>query len=285
MLDSIILNVFILLQGLGAASGLVYHKNQLYVVADDRAYIYQYNIEKKEQTQFPLQTTIPIAEMKRKDKLDLESVIFHKNQIYALGSGSKENRNEMHVINLKKNISNRYDVSQLYQSLRNQFSIEAKDFNIEGFAYHHGKTYLFNRGNGQNKLNGIFIFGGKPHEASLKKAVLVPIKLPEINGHQTTFSDAIIYKRKIIFTATVEAESSVQQDGKVMESIIGWMDLKDFQLKKYHIIARNQKIEGITLYQHTKDTYTFLVCEDNDDDGNQSKIYQLRLDKDFDLLK
>ena len=285
MLETIILKILILLQGFGAASGLVYHKNQLYIVADDKAMIFRYDFTTKNQENFPLETVIPISEMKKKDKLDLESIIYHKNHIYTLGSGSKENRNDFHVLNLKKNSTNRYDVSDLYQTLRNQFNISAKDFNIEGFAFHKGKTYLFNRGNGENKLNGIFIFGGKPNEASLKKVVFVPIYLPIINGNLTTFSDAIIINNEIIFTATIEDKSTVQKDGEVKESIIGRINLKDFKVDKFHIIAKNRKIEGLTLFKETKEDYKFLLCEDNDDDSSESKIYQLQISKDFDLLK
>lgn len=285
MLETILLKILFLLQGFGAASGLVYHHNNLYIIADDRPLIYQYNIPSKSQQQFALETAIPIADMKKKDKLDLESIIYHKNHIYALGSGSKENRNDFHVLNLKKNRTNRYDVSQLYQSLRNQFNISPKDFNIEGFAFSKGKTYLFNRGNGENKLNGIFIFGGKPNHASLKKVTFVPVHLPLINGNQTTFSDAIILNDKIVFTATIEDKSSVQKDGEVKESIIGRINMNDFKVEKYHVIAQNRKIEGLTLFQVTTEDYIFLLCEDNDDDSNESKIFQLQISKDFDLLK
>ena len=285
MFEGLLLKLFILVNGLGAASGLVYHKNQVYVVADDLPYIYSYNLKNSQQRQYALKTIIPINEMKRSDKLDVESLVYHKNKIYGLGSGSKSNRNEFHVLDLKSKETLRYDLTKLYQEVRTRLEIDEKDFNIEGFQYHKGKSYLFNRGNGKNNLNAIITFEGLPHESDLNELKLIQIKLPEINGYLTTFSDAIILKNKIYYTATIEAESTVQKDGEVKESILGLIDLKTFKVESYQIIAQNQKIEGLTLYKKSCKDLTFLFSEDNDDDSKESKIYQLKVSKDLKEIK
>lgn len=285
MFEGIFLKIFILLNGLGAASGLVYHKNHVYVVADDRPYIYEYNLKSNQQNQYTLKTIIPINEMKRGDKLDLEALIYHKNKIYSLGSGSKYNRNELHVLDLRSKTTIRYDLSKTYQALRNRLEIDEKDFNIEGYVFHNGKSYLFNRGNGKNQLNAIIVFEGLPHESELNELKLIRIELPKINNHLTTFSDALVYKNKIYYTATIEAESTVQNDGEVKESILGLIDLKTFKVGEYQIIAKNQKIEGLTLFKKSCTDLTFLFSEDNDDDRVESKIYQLKVSKDLKQLK
>ena len=286
MFQNLILKILVTLHGLGAASGIVAVDNQIYVVADDRAYLYQYNQENKTQNSYAFDTKIPILEMTRKDKLDFEALTYANGNLLALGSGSKENRNQLHQFNLKDQSVSRYDISDTYETLRNQFAIDVKDFNIEGFIYHQKKSYLFNRGNGKNKRNGIFIFEGLPHDTKLSKAVFVPIQLPTIKNELTTFSDAIIVKNKIIFTATIEVESTIQKDGEVRESIIGIMNRKTFAIEKYHVISENQKIEGITLLDQSKEGFTFLLCEDNDDATlDQSNIYELKMSKDFDLIK
>ncbi|QTV05372.1 DUF6929 family protein [Faecalibacter bovis] len=281
MLQSLFLKLFILINGLGASSGIVYHKNQLYVVSDDLPYLFQYDILDNSQNKSNFNTLLPIEEMTKKNKLDFESLAIVHNQILALGSGSNANRNELHSYNLETKIFSRYDISDNYNELRTKFDFDVKDFNIEGFAYKKRKSYLFNRGNGKNKINGIFIFEGLPHDTKLNKSEFIPIQLPIINNELTTFSDAIIVNNKIIFTATIEAESSTQRDGQVKESIIGIINMKTFQVEKYHIIAEKQKIEGITLKKKSSKGYTFLVCEDNDDDSVTSKIYELNVSKNF----
>lgn len=285
MLQSLLLKIFILVQGLGAASGLVYHKNQIYLVSDDQAYIYQYDIKKEKQHKIELNTSVPAKEITKKNKLDFESIILINQKLYCLGSGSKANRNDMLVYDVKKKSSKRYDLTCLYQMIRSTFHIDEKDFNIEGIAYNNGYTYLFNRGNGPQKKNGIICIKGVPNNFDEKNIEFIPIALPILNGHQTTFSDALIVDNQIIYTATIEAESTVQQDGEVKESIIGALDIETFALKNYKIIAKNQKIEGITLKKKTSKNYHFLLCEDNDDDSDASKIYELKISKDLAEIK
>lgn len=281
MFQSFVLHLFILINGLGASSGIVYHKDQVFVVSDDLPYLFQYNINDKTQKKSNFNTLLPIEAMTKKNKLDFESLALLHNQLLALGSGSKENRNQLHSYNLETKSFARYDISDKYEKLRSTFDIDKKDFNIEGFAFKKGKTYLFNRGNGKNKINGIFIFEGLPHDTKLANSKFIPIQLPVINNELTTFSDAIIVNNKIIFTATIEAASTTQKDGEVKESIIGMINMKTFQVENYHIIAQNQKIEGITLKNKTSNGFIFLVCEDNDDDSDQAKIYELKVSKDF----
>lgn len=285
MLQSVLLKIFILVQGLGAASGLVYHKKQIYMISDDQAYVYQYDTKKDKQHKIELNTTISAKEITKKNKLDFESIVLINHKLYCLGSGSKANRNEMLIYDIKKKTSERYDLTSLYQIIRSSFHIDEKDFNIEGVAYANGNTYLFNRGNGPKQTNGIIVIKGLPNDYDDKNLKFIPIQLPIINGQQTTFSDALIVDNQIIYTATIEAESTIQQDGEVKESIIGAIDLRSFALKKYKVIAKNQKIEGITLMKKTSKYYHFLLCEDNDDDSAASKVYELEISKDLADIK
>ena len=289
MLQSFILKLFILINGLGASSGIVYDKKQVYVVSDDKGYVYHFDLKQNKQQEIELATAFPAKEITKKTKPDFESLIIHQNNLYALGSGSKENRNDLLILNLETKQSKRVDISNVYSSLRKKFNIDEKDFNIEGFAFHEGYTYLFNRGNGKNKLNAIFKFKDLPHEANLSLVTFSKIDLPIINGNLTTFSDAIIIDNQIIFTATIEDKSTVQNDGEIKESIIGTIDLDSYNsynvnVKKYLVIAENKKIEGITLRKSTGKYYHFLLCEDNDDDSKEAKIYNLKVSKDFQRL-
>ena len=281
MIEGILLKLFVIIQGLGAASGLVYRNSHIYVVADDMPYFYAYNINNRQQAKYELKTVVPISEMKRGDKLDLESLIYHKGKLIGLGSGSKYNRNEIHIVDFITKQTLRFDLSKTYHQIRNRLEIDEKDFNIEGFQYHKGKTYLFNRGNGKNNLNAIITFEGLPHESELNELKIIRIELPKINNHLATFSDAVIEKNKIYYTASIEAESTIEKDGEIKESILGVIDLKYFKVENFKIIANNQKIEGLTILKKTSKFLTFLVSEDNDDNSKESKIYQLTVTRDL----
>jgi len=281
MFQFLILKLFILINGLGAASGIVYNKQNIYVVSDDLTYLFQYNLKTQQQSKYAFNTILQADKMTKKNKLDFESLTLAHGNLLALGSGSKENRNELHSFNLKTKEVARYNVSDTYNELKKRFNISNNDFNIEGFIYHKGKTYLFNRGNGKSNLNGVFIFEGLPHYTKLLKTEFVTIQLPRIKNNLTTFSDAIIVNNKIIFTATIETKSTVVKDGEVKESILGTINLKDFKVDNYHVIAESQKIEGITLLKKSSKGYVFLVCEDNDDDSTEANIYKINVSKDF----
>ena len=275
-----------MVQGLGAASGIQYYKKQLYLISDDQVYLYQYDFKKEQQQKIKLEATIQNSEVfSKKDKLDFEAIMLVDNQLYCIGSGSKENRTKMIVYDIKKQTSNSYDLSKLFQYIRDNYNIDKKDFNIEGIAHYRGYTYMFNRGNGLNKLNLIFKFKGLPTNYDPNSIEKHQINLPIINGNQTTFSDALIVDNQIIYTATIEAESTVYKDGEVKESIVGAINLETFALKNHQIIATNQKIEGITMKKKTSKYYEFLFCEDNDDNSEASKIYELKFSKDLTELR
>lgn len=285
MIMNLLLKMFVLVHGLGAASGLVYEHKQLYLVSDDQAIVYHYDFKNHRQNEINLLPQSTSKTMDKKDKFDFESVVLYENKLYCLGSGSKANRNALWIVDLASKHAEMFDLSSIYLDLRTRFAIAEKDFNIEGFIYHDGYTYLLNRGNGNNQRNAIFKFKGLPQDTNLSQVTFIEVSLPLVDGHQTTFSDGIIVDNQIIFTATIEVESDIQHDGLVKESIIGAIDLASYALKNYQVIASNQKIEGITLRKKSNNYYNFLLCEDNDDGSDAAKVFELKISKDLTHIK
>ena len=80
---------------------------------------------------------------------------------------------------------------------------------------------------------------------------------------------------KIYFLATAENTESTYDDGEILGSIIGRIDIETMQLDFTKKIEGNYKLEGITLFQKTNDSIAFLVCEDKDNDVLESSIYKL----------
>ncbi|WP_313386639.1 DUF6929 family protein [Chishuiella sp.] len=271
-------NVFLkfvfLINGLGAASGLVVHKNEVYAIADNDSNLYIYNLKNNSVDRIDLNPEISFDKINKKDKPDFESITKYGNDIYILGSGSKKNRFDLIAYNIKSKKVENLSYKELYNEFLKVSNLSEKDFNIEGVIASKRFTYLFNRGNGKSQINGIFKIHGKINDLKNKKIEFFPIQLPKLNNELTTFSDAIlINNNKVLFTATVESSSTTQFDGEIKGSIIGEIDLDKMKLIHWEKISDDKKIEGLALLKKMNNKYSLYLCEDNDDDTKTSSIY------------
>jgi len=268
------LNEFLHIKGIGSASGLIYYQNVLFIISDNSTYLYQYVIDKKLVLKFPLVDN-PQENIAKKDKLDLEALTHFGNQIFIFGSGSTAQRNTMFSLNIENDALQKNDLSVLYEFLRKLASLNDDELNIEGAICANKTMLLFQRGNGKNSKNGIFII---PDNATLSKH-FVGLKLPKIKNVEVSFTDAILVDNFIYFLATAEDTISTYEDGEVLGSIIGKMKSDTFEIIETQIISNSQKFEGITLYENNDKEIQFLLCEDNDTEILESKIYKLTLKK------
>jgi hypothetical protein len=103
------------------------------------------------------------------------------------------------------------------------------------------------------------------------------LALPSLDDVETTFTDAILVGETIYFLASAEKTDSTYDDGVVLGSILGIMHAPTFEIIEVHLISEDQKFEGITLYNETASEIEFLLCEDNDTESIEAKIYTLTL--------
>jgi len=61
----------------------------------------------------------------------------------------------------------------------------------------------------------------------------------------------------------------------VLGSILGIMHAPSFEILEVHLLSDHQKFEGITRYNETATEFEFLLCEDNDTESLEAKIYKL----------
>ena len=92
------------------------------------------------------------------------------------------------------------------------------------------------------------------------------------------FTDAILMDDKIYFLAAAENTSSTYDDGEILGSLIGRIDLETMKIDFTQKISPTNKFEGITLFSKTKNQIQFLLCEDKDTDVLESTIYKLSID-------
>lgn len=262
------------IKGISAASGLLFSQNVLFIISDSSSFLYQYDLEKNLLLKFPL-VKDPAENIPKQDKLDLESITQHGNQIIILGSGSTEKRSTMFTLDLSTDALQTQDLKPLYQQLKTVSELNDAQFNIEGAIYANETLVLFQRGNSEESQNGIFIVPNNQKD----NIRFIPITLPTLDGIETTFTDAILVNDKIYFLACAENTASTYEDGEILGSILGIMHAPTLEIIDVTLLSDHQKFEGITLYKNTDEAIEFLLCEDNDTELSESIIYKLTLEK------
>lgn len=275
-MNSFTLELLLHIIGIGSASGLFLKDNVLYVTGDNSSYLYEYELKSAGLKHYPLSEN-PAENIDKKLKPDLEALAFYGNSFYLFGSGSTENRTKMVQLNAdtKERVAT-LDLSALYKRMQDVAGLNNETFNIEGVVCTGDTWYFFNRGNGDSGKNIVFTFHGK-HLTGKSKITFTEFKLPEIRGVLTSFTDAIKVRDKLYFLAAAENTNSTYNDGEVLGSIIGCIDIKTMQLNSTKTISDRHKFEGLTLHQNEENELSFLLCEDNDSDKLQADIYLLKL--------
>ncbi len=262
--------------GIGSASGLVYKNNSLYIIGDNAGYLYEYEMVSTETSTIQLVGN-STESIPKKDKPDFEAITHFENYLYVFGSGSTEKRNKMIQIETNnREVIARTDLSDLYLKMQKTAQIKPEDFNIEGVIFT-GETWcFFNRGNGKSGKNIVFTIQGKELDKDYK-ILSDEIQLPKIKDVLSSFTDAILVDDKIYFLATAEDSDSTYDDGEIMGSIIGTINIQTMKVDFTQQITDSKKFEGLTLYQNSADKIEFLLCEDNDSEESKANVYHLMI--------
>nr|WP_315207215.1 hypothetical protein [uncultured Flavobacterium sp.] len=264
--------------GIGSASGLIYKDNSLLIIGDNSGFLYEYQMDSKDLKRHPLLEN-PTENTLKKDKADFEAITHFGDSLYVFGSGSTEKRNKMIQVNaIDKKIIATNDLTDLYAVMQNFGEIKPEDFNLEGAIYNGESWFLLNRGNGSSNKNVLFTIEGKnlTNDFSILSNAY---KLPKIKGVRSSFTDAILVGDNIYFLATAEDTKSTYDDGEVLGSLIGSINLKTMKIDFTQKISNTHKFEGLTLYANSKEKIEFLLCEDKDTEVLETDIYKLTLDK------
>ncbi|RZL32177.1 MAG: hypothetical protein EOO96_14655 [Pedobacter sp.] len=269
------LNIFAKIKGVGAASGLFIKENELYIIGDNSAYLYQYHIAEKQLSKIELLSGFqPSENIPKNMKPDFEVLCHFQNQLFILGSGSKPNRCMMVNYHLETKKITRQNLTNLYDNIKKATGFDDENFNIEGAIANENNWYLFNRGNGTANKNGIFKLEGADL-ANAKFTAFIPIALLKTNNVLVSFTDAVLHQNQIYFIAAAEDTTSTYDDGEILGSYLGKIDLENFHLVFTKKISDHQKFEGITFLKQTDERLEFLLCEDTDTEVLETIIYKI----------
>jgi hypothetical protein len=271
------LELFTTIIGIGSASGLFFHDNWLSIIGDNSGFLYEYNNTDSSLNKYPLLRN-PSENILKKDKPDFESLTHFQDTLYIFGSGSTNKRNAMIEFDLKtRKKSTTNNLVDLYAVMQSFGNVKSEDFNLEGAIYDGENWYFFNRATRSSNKNVIFTLHAKKlnEEFSLLSN---DYTLPKIKGVRSSFTDAILVEDKIYFLATAENTLSTYDDGEILGSLIGRIDLETMKIDFTQKISPTNKFEGLTLFSKNNKQIQFLLCEDNDTNVLESAIYKLSLD-------
>ncbi len=282
------------LKSIPSASGIEHGDGFYWVIGDNSPYLFQldqnFNLLEKvniKKLDHAIDGVIP-----KLKKVDLEAMLSMKwkqdSVLFLFGSGSKlPERAAGWKINMHNpSIQERIDLLSFYELLMEETKLKENDFNIEAAVELDGKIYLMNRG--KNKLislrsdHFIEFIEGQRDDLKIKTH---NIDLPKVDGIEAGFSGATVdvTEKRIIFTASVENTSDWINDGQVLGSFIGIIDIEELE-NHYHpstiLIAKNGetlilKVESIALKNQHENSYDCILVTDSD--GGKSELLELTI--------
>ncbi|GHE29282.1 DUF6929 family protein [Sphingobacterium griseoflavum] len=272
-MKELIIEVLLTIQGIAAASGIVYQDKKIVIVSDNSILLYRYDMKAQQLAKDTLIWNDIAENVPKKQKADFEAITQTKGVFYVFGSGSGARRNSLITYNPERNAKDSIDLKPVYENLMQKFGISDKDFNIEGAVSMGNEWWLFNRGNGPNKKNGVFIL----EKRTFRPKDFFAVSLPTLQAVETGFTDATLVDGKIYFTAAAEDSNSSYHDGEIKGTLIGRLDPKTRKLEYTQTLSEKNKFEGISLFRKSKHRLEFLLCEDEDADVSASKIYKVTI--------
>lgn len=225
---------------LPSASGAAYTSSGLYVLGDDSPYLFQLNDSFqviKKHVLFADSSGIDRGRLPKSTKPDLESMAQFKygrdEMLLLAGSGAAPTRSSAYLINLSEDMAvTQLDFTRFYTFLKRVLKLETNgQLNLEGMAMDEVYTYLLQRPLGisgntlirfdTNAFKRFLMFDG-----DIPAAALYHFDLPKLGQTQAGFSGAYTLGDKLFFTASVEDSPSAVEDGEVLGSYLGMIDLK-----------------------------------------------------------
>ncbi|MCC7296960.1 MAG: hypothetical protein IT244_01400 [Bacteroidia bacterium] len=278
------------MDGIPSGSGIVKSGNSYHIVGDDSPFLFSLNSDFEVISKIPLLHSSEYADQGRiikSEKPDFETAeMIAQNEMVIFGSGSKSPQRDVFIRILLDDakLVEKYNISDFYKSLKNLPEFKNSELNIEATAFHHNQIFLFNR-----KKNLVIQFDYTEFldhlkgETALPQFKITPYTLPKINGIEAGFSGATALKNapKIIFTASVENTNNAYDDGEILGSFIGMIDIfpngisETFDCCQIPNVGDKIKVESVSVEREISSGKTKVVLITDDDKGNSVVLKSL----------
>ena len=289
---------------LPSASGIVVVDKKVFAVGDDSSWLYQLSpeftiVEKDLIKEYPVRENGRIVKKVKPDFEALDNIaVSGKPSFVMLGSGSKlDVREWAFVISQDKQLKIERSLKPLYKNLRVAAGYSAEqEINVEGLATSDDSAFILNRGNGGSNVIfeldlGTFqkYLAGSIDQVKGIKAYHV--NLPVVEGFEAGLSGAAYWEENesLVITASIEATGDAYNDGAILGSYIGLVDLDTLSTEKTIDLSDNlialmednkrviTKLESIAFTSKSDKHISGVVASDNDD--GTSEFFNFRLTK------
>lgn len=271
------------LDNIPSGSGISKINDLYYIIGDDSPYLFVCNSQFEIVKKIAITSTSGVSNgrISKPQKADLEAMeLISENEIVIFGSGSKSQQRDSFIrVLLQEEIKvETYSLTKFYEFLKSLKIVTDSELNIEAIAYKDDILYLFNR-----KKN-IMISLKYTHLLAYVKGGDNPLPniqtntytLPQINNIEAGFSGAITLKKepKIVFTASVEDTNNAYDDGEILGSFIGIIDLEDNTIEYCRIpeIKEKLKVESITIDEEVSSNSIKVTLITDSDKGKSNLI-------------
>lgn len=270
------------LSNIPSGSGIAKSGDNYYVVGDDSPYLFLLDKDFKTISKTLLIDLEYDADHRitKAEKPDFEALeLIADNQLIVFGSGSKSpHRDIFMLITLGSQLHvETYDITAFYKNLKDLPIFSDSELNIEATAFYNNRLFLLNR---NKNLLLAFQFADLlayiKGEKKFSPPIIKQFTLPKLNGIEAGFSGATTLQNqsKLIFTASVENTTNAYDDGEIMGSFIGIIDIAtDSIAETYAYCAipntdQKLKVESVTVQQEIELGQTKLILITDDDKGN-----------------
>lgn len=271
------------LDNIPSGSGISKINDLYYVIGDDSPYLFVCNSQFEIVKKIAITSTSGVSNgrISKPQKADLEAMeLISENEIVIFGSGSKSPQRDSFIrVLLGKEIKiETYSLTKFYEFLKSLTILADSELNIEAIAYKDDRLYLFNRK--KNIMVSLkytdllaYVKGG---DNPLPAVQTNTYTLPQINNIEAGFSGAISLKNesKIVFTASVEDTNNAYDDGEILGSFVGIIDIEDNTIDYCRIpeIKEKLKVESITIDEEMSSNRTKVTLITDSDKGKSSLI-------------
>lgn len=249
---------------ISAASGLVELDGKFFIISDDENFVGIYD-----RTTLLGSASIVFDEilpadkaLRKKMKRDIEALVFLPalKKLLLIPSGSTPRREFGALLNHAGLVEKQISFHALYSELGKNFS----ELNIEGGVVVDDELFLFQRGNGSKKQNGMIIVNLMAFLADKElKPKIISVDLGSVKNVALSFTDVTRINNSILFLAVAEDSDSTYFDGKITGSVLGLLN-KEGEVICVSPLNTSSKPEGI--FYSTAEKCFYLVT---DDDNNQ----------------
>lgn len=281
------------IDGFSSGSGMAQLQGTYYAVGDDDAYLWRFDNAGTVLDKWQVWDTVDVVNnrIRKRVKPDFEAVCtfpFAGDTVLLIfGSGSKSPRRDVLLMASAESADTAAALpasERFYSWLRQAASLGPKGLNLEGAAFSAGlqiqpggELILLNRHN--NELYrlpaqgfGSFLQSGDTSLLSLSTQRYV---LPQIGGDSARFSGASLLPdgRTLLFSASIEATTNAIDDGKILGSFVGTLDLGPEatsavvcrQVFNADGRAFTGKVEAVEGYHEADGALQVVGITDNDD--------------------